>query len=133
MSRKVAILLTSCDYERSMSTLMLANAHAMLGDEVHLFLIFRGVRLARRGFRSRFPGLLAPLTAPFERRLARTGIGTFREQFAMARELGVHIYVCDLCVQMGLLKRSHLVEGVEVIGIPRFAEIAGDSDVHFAL
>ena len=131
MVRKVSIMLTSCGYEQAMSALMLANASAMTGKEVHLFATFRGVRVVRRGFRPRFLGLLAPLTPFFEGRLRREGIGTFAEQLAQAGELGVRLYACDLCVRIGLLEEARLVEGVQVIGMPRFAEITGESDEHF--
>ncbi len=125
-------MLISCGYEQAMSALMLANASALTGKEVHLYAIFRGVNVVKRGFRPRFPGLLAPFTRPFESRLRRQGVGTFREQMATARERGLRIYACDLCVRLGLLRKEQLVDGVEIIGMPRFSDISAESDEHYS-
>ena len=130
--KKVAMILKSCDYESSMSALMLANASAIQGSEVHIYMIFTGVRIAKTGYRPRFRGLMAPLTGVFERRLKKQGFDTFKDQLAVAQELGVKLYVCDLCVRIGLLKVEQLIDGVEVIGMPRFAEIADESDSRFS-
>lgn len=130
--KKVAIILRSCDYESAMTTFMLANSSAILGSEVHIYMIFRGVRIAKKGYRPKFPGVLAPLTGAFEKRLKKQGFDTFKDQLDVARELGVKLHVCDLCVRIGLLKKEQLIDGVDIIGMPSFAEIAEESDSRFS-
>lgn len=132
MAKKMSILLTTCHYDRAMSALMMANASSLMGNEVHLYLVFTGVRIAKKGYKPRFPGLLAPLTGIFEKKVAKTGVLTFREQLAMALENGVNIYACDLCVNIGLLKKEKIIEGISIMGMPKFTEIAEESDIHFA-
>ena len=130
--KKVAIILRSCDYESAMSAFMLANASKIQGSDVHIYMIFRGVRIAKKGYKPRYKGFLAPLTGAFEKRIKRQGFDTFAEQLAVAQELGVKLYVCDLCVRIGLLRKEQLIDGVEVIGMPRFAELADASDSQFS-
>ena len=130
--KKLAIILRSCDYESAMAAFMLANASKIRGSDVHIYMIFRGVRIAKKGFKPRYKGLLAPLTGAFENRIKKQGFDNFADQLSVAQELGVNLYVCDLCVRIGLLKREQLIEGVEVIGMPRFAEIAESSDQRFS-
>ncbi len=130
--KKVAIILRSCDYESAMSAFMLANSSAILGSEVHIYMIFRGVRIAKKGFKPKFTRPMGPLTNAFERRIKKQGFDTFQEQLDVARELGVKLHVCDLCVRIGLLKKEQLIDGVDIIGMPRFAELAEESDSQFS-
>ncbi len=129
---KAAIILTSCHYEQAMTALMSANNLALSGHEVHLYGIFRGARIMKKGYRPWFPGLLFPVTWFYERKLKTAGAFTYPEQLETARELGVNFHVCDLCVKLGLLRESALLEGVKQTGMPEFAGILEESDVQLS-
>ena len=151
---QLAVVVFSDDLDRLLATLTMANGAAMMGAEVRLFFTFwataalRGKRSGtRRTLMDRMFGWLLPSgpnklglsrmhygglgTAALKWRMAQKNVAGLEEQLAMAAELGVKIYVCEMSMDLLGLHRDDLLEtlDIELCGVATFMSHAMDSNV----
>ncbi len=127
----IVVLTDTCD--RAKAAFMLAITSAIMDMEVNMFFIFFGIRLMKRKFMPKLPGVYRFFTSFFERKLEKGGLDRLSKQIEVAKELGVKFYVCSACIKSKLLKEEDLIEGVEIAGMTTLLDLELESDLHMVI
>lgn len=116
-------------FDKAMMPMMVGNAAASMGMEVHIFFTFFGLNLLKKGANPKLGGMYRLFTGVFRRRMAAVGIDDFAGQLKLAKELGVNLYACSTTMGLMRVNREDMIDGVKVLGAAAFLDIAADSDV----
>lgn len=149
---RLSMVVFSGDLDKSIAALILATGAASMGMEVSMFFtfwgistlkkqkVFSGKNLLEQGFTAMLPGGLGDMGlsqmnffgagAQIIRKLMRDhGVASVEELFAMARELGVRMVVCDMSRELLGIKDEELIDGIETGGVAAFMGDAARSKV----
>ncbi|MCX7860480.1 DsrE/DsrF/DrsH-like family protein [Chloroflexus sp.] len=140
---RLAMVVFSGDLDKAIAAFIIATGAASMGLEVSMFFtfwgisavkkqkVFSGKNLLEQGFTAMLPGKLGELGlsqmnffgagAQIIRSLMKKhDVASPEELFAMARELGVRMVVCDMSRELLGIKDEELVEGLETGGVATF-------------
>ncbi|MEF3275960.1 MAG: DsrE/DsrF/DrsH-like family protein [Chloroflexus sp.] len=140
---RLAMVVFSGDLDKAIAAFIIATGAASMGLEVSMFFtfwgisavkkqkVFSGKNLLEQGFTAMLPGKLGELGlsqmnffgagARIIRGLMKKhDVASPEELFAMARELGVRMVVCDMSRELLGIKDEELVEGLETGGVATF-------------
>ncbi|WP_322494518.1 DsrE/DsrF/DrsH-like family protein [Chloroflexus sp.] len=140
---RLAMVVFSGDLDKAIAAFIIATGAASMGLEVSMFFtfwgisavkkqkVFSGKNLLEQGFTAMLPGKLGELGlsqmnffgagAQIIRGLMKQhDVASPEELFAMARELGVRMVVCDMSRELLGIKDEELVEGLETGGVATF-------------
>lgn len=140
---RLAMVVFSGDLDKAIAAFIIATGAASMGLEVSMFFtfwgisavkkqkVFSGKNLLEQGFTAMLPGKLGELGlsqmnffgagAQIIRGLMKKhDVASPEELFAMARELGVRMVVCDMSRELLGIKDEELVEGLETGGVATF-------------
>ncbi|WP_298404040.1 DsrE/DsrF/DrsH-like family protein [uncultured Chloroflexus sp.] len=149
---RLAMVVFSGDLDKAIAAFIIATGAASMGLEVSMFFtfwgisavkkqkVFSGKNLLEQGFTAMLPGKLGELGlsqmnffgagAQIIRGLMKQhDVASPEELFAMARELGVRMVVCDMSRELLGIKDEELVEGLETGGVATFLGDAARSKV----
>ncbi|WP_298815136.1 DsrE/DsrF/DrsH-like family protein [Chloroflexus sp.] len=149
---RLAMVVFSGDLDKAIAAFIIATGAASMGLEVSMFFtfwgisavkkqkVFSGKNLLEQGFTAMLPGKLGELGlsqmnffgagAQIIRGLMKKhDVASPEELFAMARELGVRMVVCDMSRELLGIKDEELVEGLETGGVATFLGDAARSKV----
>lgn len=130
-TKKVAIVVSECSFDKGVMAMMIANTAASMGMEVHVFFTFFGLNLLKKGARPKLSGMYRLFTGTFEKKMSKVGIPKFGEQLNMAKDQGVNIYACSTSMALMGVKEENMTDGVKIIGAAGFLNIAADSDMQY--
>jgi peroxiredoxin family protein len=140
---RLAMVVFSGDLDKAIAAFIIATGAASMGLEVSMFFtfwgisavkkqrVFSGKNILEQGFTAMLPGKLGELGlsqmnffgvgAQIIRNLMKKhDVASPEELFAMARELGVRMVVCDMSRELLGIKDEELVEGLETGGVATF-------------
>ncbi len=140
---RLAMVVFSGDLDKAIAAFIIATGAASMGLEVSMFFtfwgisavkkqkVFSGKNLLEQGFTAMLPGKLGELGlsqmnffgagAQIIRSLMKQhDVASPEELFAMARDLGVRMVVCDMSRELLGIKDEELVEGLETGGVATF-------------
>lgn len=140
---RLAMVVFSGDLDKAIAAFIIATGAASMGLEVSMFFtfwgisavkkqkVFSGKNLLEQGFTAMLPSKLGELGlsqmnffgagAQIIRNLMKQhDVASPEELFAMARELGVRMVVCDMSRELLGIKDEELVDGLETGGVATF-------------
>lgn len=140
---RLAMVVFSGDLDKLIAALIIATGAASVGMETSMFFTFWGLNavkkgkvyhgkdLLEQGFTAALPGGMgqAGLSqmnffgagARIIRKLMKDrGVASAEELFALARELGVRMVVCDMSRELLGVRDEELVDGLETGGVATF-------------
>lgn len=143
-----AIILFSNDFDKAMTTMILANGLVAAGMNVEIFFTFWGLSVLRKNpapylkktFMERMFSWMLPKgaeklalskmnmlgmgSAMMKNVMAQKNVLTLPELIRSARGAGVRFIACDMAMSVMGITREELIEIDEVAGVATFAEIA---------
>ncbi len=140
---RLAMVVFSGDLDKAIAAFIIATGAASMGLEVSMFFtfwgisavkkqkVFSGKNILEQGFTAMLPGKLGELGlsqmnffgvgAQIIRNLMKKhDVASPEELFAMARELGVRMVVCDMSRELLGIKDEELIDGLETGGVATF-------------
>ena len=154
--KKLSIVCFSGDFDKAVATFTLASGAAAVNYEVNLFFTFWGLNLIKNRKGRRFAGRGVSARAfnwlqgglanvPMSRlnfggfspwlmgRLMRKrNVATLEELIEASKALRVGLYACEMSMNiLGITKEDFVPEVKDVIGVPRFLELAQDGETLF--
>lgn len=149
---RLAMVVFSGDLDKAIAAFIIATGAASMGLEVSMFFtfwglgavkkqkVFAGKNLLEQGFTAMLPGKLGETGlsqmnffgagAQIIRKLMKDhDVSSPEELFAMARELGVRMIVCDMSRELLGVKDEELVDGLELGGVAAFVGDAARSKI----
>jgi len=148
IQKKVTLIAFSNEFDRAMSTFIIANGAAAMGHAVTIFFTFWGLNILRRknpgpmkkDFLERMFGWMMPRGADrlTLSKLNFGGLGTKMMQFVMrrknvsslqdligqARLAGVRLVACTMTMNIMGIKKEELIDGVEEGGVALYLDQA---------
>ncbi|MEM3031955.1 MAG: DsrE/DsrF/DrsH-like family protein [Nitrososphaerota archaeon] len=150
-ANKLSIILSKGTLDMAYPALMLANAAATMGMEVHLFFTFWGMNvISKRKVASLkvspvgnpglpmpnilgiLPGMTAVVTGMLRRRIEKTKVPSVYELIKLAKESGVKLHACSTTMDVMGLKREDFIEEVDdIVGAATFIQLSEGGQVIF--
>lgn len=131
--KSMVLLVLSSTYDKAQAAFMLANTALSMEMEVHMFFSFMGVRIIKKGYKPKLPGIFRFVTGPYKKRLKKANIEDLNSQITLAKKSGVKMYVCSMCIEAGLIKEEKIMEGVKRAGYATLVDLIHDSDIHLVI
>jgi len=154
MDKKLSLIMFSCEYDKALAGLILANSAKELGMEVSMFFAFWGLLLLRDPDKStnegkssleKLMGIMTP-KGPDELPLSNMNFSGFGKKMleAMMKEdgtpslskfldgavkKGVKFYGCKLSMEVMGFKKEELISELEVIEAKDYLKDALESDI----
>jgi len=154
MDKKLSLIMFSCEYDKALAGLILANSAKELGMEVSMFFAFWGLLLLRdpdvnlsegKSSLEKLMGVMAP-KGPDELPLSNMNFSGFGKKMleAMMKEdgtptlpkflegavkKGVKFYGCKLSMEVMGFKKEELIKELEVIEAKDYLKDALESDI----
>jgi peroxiredoxin family protein len=75
------------------------------------------------------PGMTAMATAMMKSWIKKANVATIPELIDVCRESGIHLFGCQMTMDLMGVKREDLIDGTEVCGAANFLEYASEADV----
>lgn len=131
--RSMTVIVSTAGLEHVVFPLDKALAAAVLGMDVHVVFEGAGVRLLKRGYRSKLSGLVGGVFTPMVERVMRREIGwpLPAESIAMLGDLGAHFYVCGPSMfGYGVRAEDLIVKDYTLAAVVTWADLLSRTDVH---
>ena len=152
---KLAMIVFSGDLDKALASFIIATGAVAMGMEVVMFFTFWGTPMLRakekkvggKDTMSTMFGAMLP-TGPGDLKLSKMNMGgmgtsmmkslmkqknvaSLDQMIAMAEELGVRIFICEMSMDLMGFKREEMIqyEGMEYCGVAKFLEEAMDSKI----
>lgn len=155
--KKMSIIVTKGTLDWAYPPFILSSVAASMGLDVTLFFTFYGLGLLKKdvsgleistlgnpamempmmGMHMKMPNIVSMLpgadalaSAMMRNLIKRKGVATIPELRAGAIEAGVKMIGCQMTLELFELKRSDLIDGIEVVGAASYIEVACNSDIN---
>jgi peroxiredoxin family protein len=129
-TKKLAIVVSEGDIDKSMMSMMFANTAARRGMGVRVFYTFFGLNLMTIGANPKLAGVYRLFTGVFRKRMVRIGIDDVVGEMRLAKELRVNLCACATTMGLTEIKEEDMMDGIKVLGVAGFPDIAVNSKVH---
>ncbi len=126
-ANKFAMVVASDKFDKAMMPFIMGTTGGAMGMEVHIFFTFFGLKLLKKGYKPKLPGLMAPFTGMMRSLMRKKKVPQFEELIEQAKELGVHLYGCSTSMELMNLPKEKLIDGVKVVGAATFLDLAAES------
>ncbi|GBC69528.1 hypothetical protein HRbin01_01227 [archaeon HR01] len=150
-ANKLSIILSKGTLDMAYPALMLANAAATMGMEVHLFFTFWGMNVIDKRKVSKLkvspvgnpglpmpnilgviPGMTALVTRMLKNRINKQNVPSIYELIKTAKENGVKFHACSTTMDvMGLKMKDFIAEVDDVVGAATFIQLSEGGQVIF--
>lgn len=154
-SNKLSMVVFSGDLDKALAAFVIANGAVAMGMEVVMFFTFWGTPLLRdknkrvggKDFMSKMFGAMLPKgtgatklskmnmggmgTAMMKSLMQKKNVASLEQMLALAEELEVKIYVCEMSMDLMGFKREEMIayKDLTFCGVAKFLEEANDSRV----
>jgi len=154
-SNKLSMIVFSGDLDKALASFIIATGATAMGMDVVMFFTFWGTPVLRAGNKNvggkdmmgTMFGTMLPKgadkvklsnmnmagmgTAMMKSLMKKKNVASLGEMIALAEELGVKIYVCEMSMDLMGFKREEMIdyEGLDFAGVATFLEEAKDSRV----
>jgi peroxiredoxin family protein len=154
-SNKISMVVFSGDMDKILASLVIATGAVAMGMDSVMFFTFWGTPVLRdkkkkpgqKDFMSKMFGAMLPKgtcqvklskmnmggigTAMMKSLMKKKNVASLEEMFAMAEELGVRIYVCEMSMNLMGFKREEMIDYKDITfcGVAKFLEEAKDSRI----
>ena len=154
-SNKLAMIVFSGDLDKALASFIIATGATAMGMEVVMFFTFWGTPILRannknvggKDMMGTMFGTMLPKgsgqvklskmnmggmgTAMMKSLMKKKNVASLEEMIALAEELGVKIYVCEMSMDLMGFKREEMIEyeGLDFAGVATFLAEAQDSRV----
>ena len=152
---KIALIVFSGDLDRVLAAFIIATGASAMGMDVVMFFTFWGTpvlrdkkrRVGGKDFMGKMFGTMLPKgtdgvklskmnmggmgTAMMKAVMKKKNIASLEEMIALAEELGVRIYVCEMSMDMMGFKREEFIDykGLDFAGVATFLAEAQNAKV----
>ncbi len=152
---KLSMVVFSGDMDKVLAAFVIATGAVAMGMEAVMFFTFWGTPVLRqkgkeagnKDVMSKMFGAMLPTgasqtklskmnmggmgTAMMKALMKKKNVASLEEFIAMAQELGVKIFVCEMSMDLMGFKREEMIdyEGITYCGVAKFLEEAGNSKV----
>lgn len=144
-SKRLAIIASHGTLDTAYPPFILATAAAAMDMEVAVFFTFFGLEILKKGKIDRLkvapianpampvpmpniigmlPGMTAAATAMMNSWMKKAKVAKLSELLEMSREMGVKLIACQMTMDVMGIKRTDLIDGLEVGGAATFLEFA---------
>jgi peroxiredoxin family protein len=154
-SNKLSMIVFSGDLDKALASFIIATGATAMGMEVVMFFTFWGTPILRasnknvggKDMMGTMFGTMLPKgvdqvklsnmnmagmgTAMMKSLMKKKNVASLGEMVALAEELGVKIYVCEMSMDLMGFKREEMIDykGLDFAGVATFLEEARDSRV----
>ena len=152
---KLSMICFSGDLDKSLASFIIATGAVAMGMDVVMFFTFWGTPVLRDANKSvggkdtmgKMFGTMLPKgtggvklskmnmggmgTAMMKSLMKQKNVASLDQMIAMAEELGVRIFICEMSMDLMGFKREEMIqyEGLEYCGVAKFLEEAMDSKI----
>ncbi|HEA67253.1 MAG TPA: NADH dehydrogenase FAD-containing subunit [Desulfobacterales bacterium] len=152
---KISMIVFSGDLDKALASFIIATGSVAMGMDAVMFFTFWGTPMMRdknkhvggKDLMGNMFGAMLPKgvdqtklskinmggmgTAMMKSRMKKKNVASLPEMIAMAGELGVKIYVCEMTMDLMGFKREEMIDypGIEFCGVAKFLEEAANSKV----
>jgi len=154
-SNKLSMIVFSGDLDKALAAFIIATGATAMGMEVVMFFTFWGTPILRdknktvggKDTMGKMFGAMLPKgadkvklskmnmggmgTAMMKALMKQKNVASLEEMIALAEELGVKIFICEMSMGLMGFKREEMInyEGVEYVGVATFLAEAADSKI----
>jgi peroxiredoxin family protein len=154
-SNKLSMIVFSGDLDKALAAFIIATGAAAMGMEVVMFFTFWGTPILRDNKKSpggkdtigKMFGAMLPKgtgevklskmnmggmgTAMMKSLMKKKNVASLEQMLELAEELDVHIYVCEMSMDLMGFKREEIIDykRMEFCGVAKFLEEANDSRI----
>jgi predicted peroxiredoxin/TusA-related sulfurtransferase len=133
-SQRLAMIISNPRLEQLLSPLGLALAAALEDIDVHLYVQGPAVKLLRRGYSEKLPGLKRPFSRFARAGLAKAGHLPAQQKLHQLRELGGQIYVCGPSMHHFRVSKQELIfDDLPIVEYATFMSVMKDADINLFL
>jgi len=129
----MTVIVSTADLEHVIYPLDKALAGALLGMKMNIVLEGAGVRLLKRGYRSKLSGTIGRLFTTIVERVMKKEIGwpLPQETLSILEDLGSHFYICGpSMVGYGVKKEDLIIRNCTIAATITWADLLVHSDIH---
>jgi peroxiredoxin family protein len=157
-SNKLSMIVFSGDLDKALAAFIIATGATAMGMEVVMFFTFWGTPILRdknktvggKDTMGKMFGAMLPKgaskvklsqmnmggmgTAMMKSLMKQKNVASLEEMIALAEELGVKIFICEMSMGLMGFKREEMIayEGVQYVGVATFLAEAADSKIQLA-
>jgi len=149
-SKRLAIIASHGTMDAAYPPFILATAAAAMDMEVAIFFTFFGLQILKKGKIDRLkvapianpampvpmpniigmlPGMTAAATAMMNSWMKKAKVAKLSELLEMSKEMGVKLIACQMTMDVMGIKRTDLIDGLEVGGAATFLEFASHNAI----
>ena len=149
-SKRLAIIASHGTLDTAYPPFILGTAAAAMDMEVAIFFTFFGLEILKKGKIDRLkvapignpampvpmpniigmlPGMTAAATAMMNSWMKKAKVAKLSELLEMSKEMGVKLIACQMTMDVMGIKRTDLVDGLEVGGAATFLEFASHNAI----
>jgi predicted peroxiredoxin/TusA-related sulfurtransferase len=129
----MTVIMSTASLEHAVYPLDKALAGAVLGMDVNVVFEGAGVRLLKRGYRSKLNGTIGGLFTSMVERVMKKEIGwpLPQESIVILEDLGAHFYVCGPSMfGYGVREEDLIVREYALGAVVTWADLLAHSDIH---
>ena len=129
----LALMVTEDTYDKALTAFNIAVAAKELGMDVTMYFTSRGVNVLTRSYKPRRARWGEAPIGWKETMIKTRGGSLLGQMMYQARDMGVRICVCYTSMVSTSLNESHIIDGIEVLRMAEFLDIAMRSDAHIVI
>lgn len=153
LPKEKTIVVFSNDFDKAISSFIIANGAAAMGHQVNLFFTFWGLNILRKShkvkvrkpFIEKMFGWMMPRgnstlklskmnmggmgTRMMKGVMKKKNVNSLKELMEMARQQGVRMIACTMTMNIMGLQREELIDGIDEGGVAAFLEHADQSNM----
>lgn len=153
MTKKMTIIASKGSLDMAYPPLILATTAAAMGLEVTIFFTFYGLEIIKKGgadslkispignpampmpvpiptLVSSLPGMEAMATSMMRSMFKKNGVATIGQLLSMAMESGVKLVGCQMTMDVMGIKRTDIIDGVEIGGAATWLDAAANAQIN---
>ena len=129
----MVIIVAEDTYDKALTAFNLGVAGIELGIKVNMFFTSRGVNVLKKAYKPRRARWGEAPIGWKETFIKQRGGSILAQLMYQAKDMGVHLYVCYTSMISTGLKESMFIDGIKVIRMAEFMELAMESDTQFVI
>jgi peroxiredoxin family protein len=149
-SKRLAMIALHGTLDLAYPPFILATAALALDMEAGIFFTFYGLEILKKGNADKLqvapianpampmpvpnivgmiPGMTAVATSMMNGWMKKANVAKLSELMEMAIEGGVHLYACQMSMDVMGIKKEELIDGIEVVGAATFLDFASENAI----
>ena len=149
-SKRLAMIALHGTLDLAYPPFILATAALALDMEAGIFFTFYGLEILKKGNADKLqvapianpampmpvpnivgmiPGMTAMATSMMNGWMKKANVAKLSELMEMAIEGGVHLYACQMSMDVMGIKKEDLIDGIEIVGAATFLNFASENAI----